>query len=135
MEKNTQEINDYDVNMSSYKNRKKFDEFILLNNMTRKVIGGCRTGLLLTDRIGVEILDVTLHFSNVNLSDVTYEVNPENGMLKCVEVAGDIEFTKEELEEYLHKEKTVMNISVKLNYQLPIRNLGYLVNRELKEDL
>ena len=126
---------DYDVNMSSYKNRKKYDEFILLNNMTRKSIGGCRTGLVLADRIGVEILDVTLHFSNVNLSDVTYEVNPENGMLKCAEVAGDVEFTREELVEYLHKEKTVMNISVKLNYQLPSGNLGYLVNRELKEDI
>ncbi len=126
---------DYDVNVSSYKNREKFDKFILLNNIVRKVIGGCRTGLLLKDRIGVEILDVTIHFSDVNLSDVTYEINPENGMLKCEEVAGDIEFTKEELEEYLHNEKTVLNISVKLNYQLPIEKLGYLVNREIKEDM
>lgn len=120
---------DYAVNMSDYRHRKNFDDYIIEKNIMRIPVGSGHTGLILEEKIGVEIVDVSLSFSHVSLADVKYEVNDENGLYKCSDLAGDLEFTKEELQEYLYKEKTVMNISVKLNYDFNKMDEGFMINR------
>lgn len=113
----------------TYNQRKDFDQLIVKHK--RINIGDKSRGLLLTAgplTIGIENISVSMHHKTIKECD--YKIDSVTGLYEYASSSGDLlQYTREELEEYLYYESVVLDISVKLNIMNPSIMCGILIER------
>lgn len=104
----------------------------LTQQLTISIIGRDETSLLLSEKI-----HLSLHSCNIGLrppkADEAVAVQTQDG--KKFQVLGTmipLQYTKEELVDYISHEKQVVSVSVDLIIQLPETKIGYFLIREKK---
>lgn len=121
---------DWVFNPYDYKQRKDFDQ--LSSGYRRISMGNGNTGILLNELpvpIGIEKVSISTH--HMNFSECKCSVDEETGLyLYSPSTGGTLQYTKEELEEYLFNESMIMDITVRLNIENPPTKCGLLVRKK-----
>lgn len=112
-----------------YKRRKEFDQ--ITSDCSRINMGNGNTGILITGQgLTVGIINVSISIHHASIEECDYKIDTKTGLYMYSPTSGvTVQYTREELEEYIHDEIVVLDITVKLNIMNPTSKCGYYIEK------
>ena len=117
-----------------YRRSEEFDQ--LISNCTRVNLGRGSIGMLLNQPgIAAEIVkfEISMHHLTIDLCECEFDQN--TGLYSYSMSSGvSMQYTKDELEDYLFNGNMVFDFTVKLNIEDAKGKCGYIIQREKRKD-